>query len=332
MTSTRPGPGSALPTEALGAVWTRTGRSFFGPELTAQLVERLRDVAERAGLFEELGTGWLLLDAELLPWSAKAADLLRHQYAAVGAAALAALPSAVGALEQAAARGVEVGELAVRTRSRLANAEAFRAAYRRYCWPTDGLDGVRLAPFQLLASEGRTFHEEPHAFHLALADRLVAAGPDLMTATRHRVVDLTDDASTRAGVDWWTELTEAGGEGMVVKPAANLTRTPKGRSSPDSRCGAGSTCGSSTDPTTPSRRTSSGYGTGGWGTSARWRSASTRSVWRRSIGSPGASRCGGCTSASSPCWRWSRSRSTRGCDLSAPRVAGGDVFTSAPSC
>ncbi|MET9310367.1 hypothetical protein ABZX12_00930 [Kribbella sp. NPDC003505] len=27
------------------------------------------------------------------------------------------------------------------------------AAYRRYCWPTDGLDGVRLAPFQLLASE-----------------------------------------------------------------------------------------------------------------------------------------------------------------------------------
>ena len=27
-----------------------------------------------------------------------------------------------------------------------------------------------------------------------------------------------------AGVDWWTELTAAGGEGMVVKPAANLVR------------------------------------------------------------------------------------------------------------
>src|SRR6185312_8162950 len=27
---------------------------------------------------------------------------------------------------------------------------------------------------------------------------------------------------------WWSELTEAGGEGMVVKPAVNLTRGRKG--------------------------------------------------------------------------------------------------------
>ena len=27
---------------------------------------------------------------------------------------------------------------------------------------------------------------------------------------------------------WWTELTEAGGEGMVVKPLANLTRGKRG--------------------------------------------------------------------------------------------------------
>ena len=42
---------------------------------------------------KELDTDWLLLDSELLPWSAKAEELLRGQYAAVGAAARAALPA-----------------------------------------------------------------------------------------------------------------------------------------------------------------------------------------------------------------------------------------------
>ena len=89
-----------------------------------------------------------------MPWSAKAEELVRRQYAAVGAAAGHALPAAVGALEQAAAAGLDVAALLDRTRARAANAEAFRAAYRRYCWPTTGLDGIRFAPFQLLATEG----------------------------------------------------------------------------------------------------------------------------------------------------------------------------------
>jgi protein phosphatase len=209
-----------------GAVYTRTGRSFFDPDLTAALLGRVRDSA--AGLFDELGTSWLLLDAELLPWSAKAIELLRSQYAAVGAAARTSLPAATGALEAAAARGLDVAELLARTRGREANAAGFAAAYRRYCWPTEGLDGVRLAPFQLLASEGATYHDRPHSWHLDLADRLVAAAPDLFTSTRRIAVDAADPVSVAAGTDWWTELTEAGGEGMVVKPAANLVRGPKG--------------------------------------------------------------------------------------------------------
>ena len=88
--------------DAAGALWTRTGRPFFTPDLTAQLVDRVRAAAEQAGLFDELGTSWLLLDAELLPWSVKAEQLLRDQYAAVGAAARSALPAAVGVLDQAA--------------------------------------------------------------------------------------------------------------------------------------------------------------------------------------------------------------------------------------
>ena len=210
-----------------GAIWTRTGRPFFAPGLAADLTGQVGAAAEKAGLFDELGTSWLLLDAELLPWNAKAGSLLRDQYAAVGAAALASLPAAASALEQACARDLPgAGPLLERTRARLANAEAFTAAYLRYCWATDGLAGVRVAPFQLLASEGAVYHERPHRWHLGLADRLAAAAPDLLSTTRRVEVDTGDPASVAAATRWWEDLTAAGGEGMVVKPAANLTRGP----------------------------------------------------------------------------------------------------------
>jgi len=226
------GPAAAAAKGSPAAAWTRTGRPFFAASLSAALLDRVRAAAQEAGLFAELGTSWLLLDAELLPWNAKAGALLRDQYAAVGTAALASLPAAASALEQARDRGLPglgaVADLLGRTRARLANAEAFTAAYLRYCWATDGLAGVRLAPFQLLASEGAVHHERPHLWHLALADRLAAADPGLIATTRRVCAETGDPASVAAATRWWEELTAAGGEGMVVKPAANLTRGPKG--------------------------------------------------------------------------------------------------------
>jgi polynucleotide kinase-phosphatase len=200
-----------------GVIYTRTGRPFFGD--TGELVARLRAAA--APLFESLETDWLALDCELLPWSAKAIDLIKEQYASVGAAARHALPEALSALETAAARGLDVTALAGRTRQRLANAAAFRDAYAAYCRPTGGstggLDGITLAPFQILACEGRALAlTEPHPWHLAQLARL---GGDLVTPTRHRFVDLSCARERAAAVDWWLELTAAGGEGTVVKPA-----------------------------------------------------------------------------------------------------------------
>src|SRR5262249_39349682 len=152
----------------------------------------------------------------------------RAQYAAVGAAARVALPAAVAVLETAAGRGLDVAELLRRSRSRVDNAEEFSAAYRRYCWPVNGLDGVQLAPFQLLATERATWHGRDHLAHLVLFDRLSEQDPDTFRATRRLVVDLDSEQSRDAAVAWWAELTAAGGEGMVVKPLANLVRTPRG--------------------------------------------------------------------------------------------------------
>ncbi|MZE52956.1 polynucleotide kinase-phosphatase [Streptomyces sp. SID5770] len=215
-----------------GALHTRTGRPFFDdPAVTEEVLARLRAAIGAAGLWAELDTDWLLLDGELMPWSLKSAGLLRAQYAAVGAASGAVLPGAIDALRQASARGVEgLDGLLDRQRERAVDAEAFTAAYRRYCWPTEGLEGVRFAPFQLLAARGRSLAAVPHDEQLAWLDRLVEHDPTgLLQATRRLVVDTGDEASVRAGTDWWLELTGAGGEGMVVKPLAALVRDAKGR-------------------------------------------------------------------------------------------------------
>ncbi|MGW2204799.1 polynucleotide kinase-phosphatase [Streptomyces sp. NPDC001774] len=227
-------------TGVTGALHTRTGRPFFDdPEVTEQVLERLRTAITAAGLWDELaaangGSGagdWLLLDGELMPWSLKSAGLLRSQYAAVGAASRAVFPGALGALEQAAARGVSgVDALLAGQRERAADAEAFTEAYRRYCWPTQGLEGVRFAPFQILAVRGRSLAAVPHDEQLGWLDRMTDADPTgLLQRTRRLVVDTGDETSVRAGVDWWLEMTEAGGEGMVVKPLSALVRGAAGR-------------------------------------------------------------------------------------------------------
>jgi polynucleotide kinase-phosphatase len=62
-----------------GVVYTRTGRAFLSGELTEALLHRVRAAVDRAGLWEELGTDWMLLDAEIMPWSLKAEGLLKER-------------------------------------------------------------------------------------------------------------------------------------------------------------------------------------------------------------------------------------------------------------
>jgi protein phosphatase len=215
--------------EGFGACYTRTGRRFFDDdELEDALLARVRDAAERSELFERLGSDWLLLDCELMPWSAKAQELLRRQYAAVGAAARLGLAETVTALEAASERiDGEAEALLARTRVRAEDTTRFVDAYRRYCWPVRTIDDLALAPFHLLASENAVHLDKDHLWHMQTLAELCAAD-DLLRPTAHRAVDTTDPESERAGTAWWTELTERGGEGMVVKPLEFLARGRRG--------------------------------------------------------------------------------------------------------
>jgi protein phosphatase len=226
-----------IDTGQTGMIHTRTGRPFFDRETdTEQALARVRAAADTGGLWDELSTDWLALDCELLPWSAKAMDLIRRQYAAVGAAAHTGLSATLTTLQQAAARGLDVAELITKERTRLEHVDRYRDAYRRYVRPVDGIRGLQLAPFHLLAGDGGVFTDHDHLWHLEHLDRLVAADPDWLRATGRITVDLTDDISQGAAIEWWRQLTADGGEGMVVKPIDFIARGRKGLAQPGIKC------------------------------------------------------------------------------------------------
>ena len=223
--------------EGPGICYTRTGRRFFD-DLTveAQLLERLARAVDRAGLWQELATDWLCLDCELMPWSAKAQHLLNTQYAAVGAAATATTTAAIEALTTARDRGADVGELLDAQTRRRELVGNYRTAYGQYCWPVDGIDGLQLAPFHLLASEGAVHLDRDHLWHMDRLARICAEEDDLLLATSHRKVVLDDIDSCAEASAWWEELTAAGGEGMVVKPIDFVTRAGRNLAQPALKC------------------------------------------------------------------------------------------------
>ena len=225
-----------------GIVYTRTGRRFFNePALEAQFLHRVRLALTTAKFWDELNTKWLCLDCELMPWSAKAQELLKTQYAAVGAAGQAALPRAVASLAQAAERmcGEEkdkIEQVMAGCQRRKEHVWQFVAAYRQYCWTVTTLTDMKLAPFHLLASEGHVHTGKNHVWHMDTLAKICREDPELLLATPYKVVDVTDPSKVTEGTAWWTELTGKGGEGMVVKPLDFILRGHRGLAQPAVKC------------------------------------------------------------------------------------------------
>jgi protein phosphatase len=160
-----------------------------------------------------------------MPWSVKAQQLLRQQYAPVGRAAQVALTDAIALLEQAKSRGIEVPLEHYRERSQLA--QQYRHAYRRYCWSVNSIADLKLAPFHLLATEGAVHTDKSHLWHLERIAKLARSDSELLLETASQMVDTANPESVAAGIDWWLSRTQQGSEGMVVKP---LEFIPQSRS------------------------------------------------------------------------------------------------------
>jgi protein phosphatase len=247
-----------------GIIYTRTGRHFFDPADVSVLegttigteraiLERLRNVLERTGFWEQFATAWVCLDTELMPWSAKARSLLLEQYAPVGRSGRDGLAASIAALNQALAlqrpmRGspmegqtdalpvpikkqggsppgdMNIDALLKRFAQRKECLDRYTDAYRRYCWNVSTIEDYRIAPFHILATEDKVWNDEHHLCHMETIRRYMTGVDPLFIATKHIAVDLNDDQSVAAATYWWFSLTGSGGEGMVVKPLDFIAR------------------------------------------------------------------------------------------------------------
>ncbi len=216
-----------------GLIYTRTGRHFFDDRKNEQtILARLGEVLDRSGFWQDFNTGWVCLDTELMPWSAKAQKLLVEQYAPVGRAGRDGLRNAVAALEQAvqlqttsfdvgasaSGQNVDLVKVLEEYRSKHIALEKYTDAYRQYCWNVETVENYRIAPFHILATEGKVWSGETHIRHMDAIRKYMAGSDPIFIDTNHIVVDLRDDVSVKRGIDWWMVLTGNGGEGMVVKP------------------------------------------------------------------------------------------------------------------
>jgi protein phosphatase len=203
----------------IGVCFTRTGRRFFNDDqIEAEFLARVKQALEASDFWNRFSTDWVALDCELMPWSIKAQELIRQQYAPVGAAATLGLDAAVEVLRTAERRGIEVDSLRRRYEARSEMAHRYVDAYRHYCWDVESLADLKLAPFHVLATDGHVYVDRDHAWHMETIAEICQCDDQMLLATDHRVVDVTDPEAQAAAIHWWTELTANGGEGIVVKP------------------------------------------------------------------------------------------------------------------
>jgi protein phosphatase len=205
--------------EGRGIIYTRTGRRFFtSGNLESELLDRLGQALEAAQFWDRFETSWFCLDCEVMPWSVKAEDLLRTQYAPTGTAARAAVGAANELLRRAVDRELDLADVADAFAKRSELVEQYITAYRLYCWPVSSVADIKVAPFHLLATEGSTYFDKPHTWHMETLAELARHDPQCFVATPVRVVDLAEPSAIQSLFTWWDTLTSSGGEGIVVKP------------------------------------------------------------------------------------------------------------------
>ncbi len=224
--------------EGIGVCYTRTGRNFFNDnKLEKEFLTRVNQALTQSGFWEKHDTSWVCLDTELMPWSAKAQALLKDQYAAVGAAATHSLLAAEPLLEKTVQRGITgAEEFWQKFGQKKAAIAKYIRAYQNYCWEVNSLEDYKLAPFHILATQGAVHVDKTHEWHMEQIREICQADLTLLHATPYQIVHTRDPKSVQNAVDWWLELTQVGGEGMVVKPHDFLAYGKEGLLQPAVKC------------------------------------------------------------------------------------------------
>ena len=224
--------------EGIGVCYTRTGRNFFSDSVIAkEFLARVATALTKSHFWQKHQTDWVCLDAELMPWSAKAQSLLKEQYAAVGTSAQNSLTEVELALQKAIDRGIDDAKDSLEKFSyKKAAISKYIEAYRNYCWEINSVEDYKLAPFHILAIEGAVHSDKNHQWHMENIKEICQADEKIFKLTPYKIVDTKDRDSIQAAIDWWLDLTKKGGEGMVVKPYDFIVSGKEGLLQPAIKC------------------------------------------------------------------------------------------------
>ena len=223
--------------DEIGICYTRTGRRFFDEkELENEFLQRIGAVLTSLGFWEKFETDWVCLDCELMPWSLKANNLIIDQYAATGTTGDYSLSEIMPLLHKGSERGLDIDKIERTFQKKHNNIKKYISTYHHYCTSVKGLNGIKLAPFHIMATEGKVHTDKNHIWHMEHIGKIVKSDPSLFKETPYHITDLDDEDSIGDTVKWWTELTEAGGEGMVIKPIEYKTRNKGNLIQPAIKC------------------------------------------------------------------------------------------------
>lgn len=199
--------------DSLGYITTRTGRAFFEQKEQQQMVEKIHAELVAKNYFEEFNTSFVLMDAEILPWNLKAHRLIDQQYETVAENALMDRFKIIEKLK--ATEHVDVTSWLEEYTDKYKNAARFDAVFKNYCWPTNELSGIQIAPFHILAHSSTTNFHQPHSWHMKM-NAYLAENSSLFIATEYRLIESERDELEV--INWWKDMTENGHEGIVIKP------------------------------------------------------------------------------------------------------------------
>ena len=224
--------------EGIGVCYTRTGRNFFSDAvIEKEFLSRVVQALTKSNFWEQHKTDWVCLDAELMPWSAKAQSLLKDQYASVGTAAQNSLSEVELILEKAINRGIDDAKQSLDKFSYKKNAiSKYIDAYRNYCWEVNSVEDYKLAPFHILATEGAVHVDKNHEWHMENIKKVCQVDDKIFRVTPYKVIDTKSEDSVNSAIEWWMQLTKKGGEGMVVKPFDFIAHGKEGLLQPAVKC------------------------------------------------------------------------------------------------
>tara|TARA_R110002050_G_scaffold33863_4_gene85858 strand:- start:1306 stop:3879 length:2574 start_codon:yes stop_codon:yes gene_type:complete len=224
--------------EGIGICYTRTGRNFFNDStIEKEFLDRVQKALTKSGFWDKFQTDWVCLDAELMPWSAKAQSLLQDQYASVGASAKNSLSAVEQILHRTKDRGIsDIETLLDKFSYKKKAVSKFIDAYRNYCWDVNSVEDYKLAPFHILATEGAVHVDKDHYWHMENIKEVCLADENIFRITPYKVVETNDKESVQKAVDWWTKMTDKGGEGMVVKSLDFISYGKEGLLQPAVKC------------------------------------------------------------------------------------------------